>query len=151
MTTETVPDNPRSGMAYATGLKVVADALAGQPEIRDIWICLQTPKGESTEALDALAMALFGRPGASEVGKHKADGTIGPLRVSLTQQVPDERDAEIERLKAELAATRGASCLQVLGNGVRCNEPLKRHSLGYWVHADQSTDADDDHSGVGPS
>jgi hypothetical protein len=42
---------------------------------------------------------------------HTADGLFGPIRVSITARVPgppDERDDEIERLRAQVAELRGA-------------------------------------------
>jgi hypothetical protein len=109
----------QSSHAYA--LHRMGEALRDLPDFRDTWICIQPglpdAADENRATVDAIARALFGKDGADEVRKdgtavHDADGRFGPIRVSITAVVPgpvDLKDAEIERLRAELAEARAAT------------------------------------------
>lgn len=87
--------------------------LAGLPQPRDVWVCIQVgdqePSESNSAAVAAAADALFtGTPGRSRPGRGVSDasGSVGGVRVTVIAPVPEPVDdlrAENARLRARLA------------------------------------------------
>lgn len=105
----------------AAELRLIADDLdglgPGHPEpgyvTLDIQPCRAEDDDETRCYVDDVAVALIGKVAESKrlsggSWHHTIRGRRGPVDISVYQQVrpPDERDAELERLRAELAALR---------------------------------------------
>jgi hypothetical protein len=155
---------PTGYRATAAELRRIADALDTLPERETLpfvtlSILPEQAKGspdETRRVVDEVSMALLGKAATDDgigggMWHRLARGDRDGVHLTVQAQVPgppDERDAEIERLKAELTKYRGkASCLHVLGDGARCDEPIVWSELGAWVHAGH----DHDHSAAGPT
>jgi hypothetical protein len=161
----TVSDpKPQGYHATAAELRRIADAIESLPYEPFVTFYISpAPNGSDAEkvaAVDAVAMAILGEPGmpqrmSSGTWHHKAGRTAAGINLSIHAAItgpPDEKDARIAELELQLAEARGeaASCLYVLRNGVRCNEPIEQ-MLGEWVHSGDFVEAAEDHYAVGPS
>jgi hypothetical protein len=110
--------NPDSiSQTLAEALREIADKLAPLDLAVKPWVRLDLQPSDKAEAdqvatCDAIAVALFGKPGEARnmsngTWHHNAAGHVGPVAVStytaITAPADREREAELERLKAELA------------------------------------------------
>lgn len=118
--TKTVPPTTDTGeltgyAVTAAELRRIADALDTLPTAVGLErVQLSILPEKTVAAVDAVAMAVFGKPGKGErngrdwyhVRRTDPNG-YDPVGVSIFAIVPgppDERDVELERLRAELAA-----------------------------------------------
>ncbi len=106
--------------AVAAELRRIAGALdALPPAAEQPYITLQLLPGNAlahegnAAAVDVLAHAVFGEPGKTrkDAGqwRHLVERTVGGIHVQIHARVPDpadERDVELERLRAEVAELR---------------------------------------------
>lgn len=122
-TTDTEPTN--NCPLVADELHRIADAIATlrTPGRLAVSLTLMTPKGETTEqtiaGVDEAALAVLGEKGhpqkSSETWFHLAQGgdwSIGFSYLGVQASIPappDERDAELKRLRAELAELRSST------------------------------------------
>lgn len=111
--TDTVPE-PSGYQATAANLRSIADALDTLPHGNAPYATLSILPAEKTvEAIDAVALAVLGKAGVtrrdSDGWRHIAEGRSGGAWVSIHALVPgppDERDLELERLRAEVETLR---------------------------------------------
>lgn len=118
VTDQSLP-NPAGYAAVATELRRVADALDALPPPpvqKPPYVVLSIlPADKTVEAVDEIALAVLGKRGTTtrdpDGWRHKAESfAFGMVYVSTHAIVPgppDERDAELERLRAEVAELRG--------------------------------------------
>jgi hypothetical protein len=117
MTDQTVP--PTGYARTAAELRRIADALDTLPPVSmPPYVQVSILPERTTSAVDAVAQAVLGRPGRTERISgdwyHVARGTnffAANVHVTVQARVPappDDRDAEIERLRAELVGLRSA-------------------------------------------
>lgn len=112
-------DRPQTAAEIATALRTLADKLAplGDYALPDIAVSIDIlPLGgeaAAIAAIDQIGNALYGTPGATKelsngAHHHRARGRIAGMAVHAFTSVtaPKEREmrAELERLRAELAA-----------------------------------------------
>lgn len=116
----TLPGEPRSYAEVAAELHRIANVLAdlpGCPSYVSLGIQPGPRNGDNdsvTASVDAVARAVLGKPGKTErmsggTWQRAADSWLGVMAVRIYDKVsgpPDERDAEIERLRSELAEAR---------------------------------------------
>lgn len=116
----TLPGKPRSYAEVAAELHRIADVLAdlpGCPSYVSLGIQPGPRNGDNdsvSASVDAVARAVLGKPGKTEqmsggTWQRAADSWLGVMAVRIYDKVsgpPDERDAEIERLRSELAEAR---------------------------------------------
>lgn len=120
--TPTVPTSP-ADRTYADELRAIADDLDAlgpdYPAMSSVTVYIQPPDSGAADQIkshvDDVAVALLGKPGetremSSGVYHHTITGFRGSVQVSVFQRLPkpDAKDAEIERLRAEVAVERAA-------------------------------------------
>jgi len=114
---DTVPtpaDKPYQPIAAE--LRRVADAIEAMPATQRPYVCLTILPDRTVEAVDAMALAVLGGRGDTErmgdIWRRIARGHLDSgVDVSIHAEVPgppDERDAELERLRAEVAELSAA-------------------------------------------
>jgi hypothetical protein len=115
-TTVTPPTDDRPYAPIANELRFIAAAIEPLPCKKRPYATLQILPDRTVEAVDVMALAVLGRRAATErfsTGwRHVARGILeSGLDVSIHAEVPgppDERDAELERLRTENAALTAA-------------------------------------------
>lgn len=109
-----------TGDDIAAALRTIGEALVGHAAMSSVTLRIQIAdygrraERERIAQLDSIALLLTGLPGVTErVGdghQHRLDVEVGPVDFGVYTAVtpPDPRDAEIARLRAELAARDAA-------------------------------------------
>ena len=128
----------------ASELRRIADALDTLPHIAEPpWISFSIlPDPHTAETVDAVALAVIGKPGETEKNGsdwyHLVRRTVSNIHLTVQTRVPappDERDAELAKLRAKVAELEAAAPTTPAGSG-----PLTSNGFDY-TRAD--TDADD--------
>jgi hypothetical protein len=145
--------------AAAAELRHIADALdALPPTDAKPFLSLSIVPEKTPEAIDAVALAVLGKKGTTvhEGGttyRHRTEGDVlAPVYVNIGATVPgppDERDAELERLRAEIAAQqrelreqqRELRDLRPLFDPVAGDQPTREETDESVVHFMQSATA----------
>jgi hypothetical protein len=130
-TVTTPPDELTGYAATAAELRRIADAIETTMPPGDTLPFVKLhilPAERTAEAVDTMALAMLGEPGETErfAGEYRHVARCGPVagvRVSIHASVPgppDERDVELERLRAEnaeLVALRESGLLREAAYG----------------------------------